>query len=266
MSLYKFLAAFILICYSQFCSCKPVVYTQNKAVVTSNKKKQLRIKTKKKKAVATAKKTENPTYNNSDKKMSKEKKGDDDDTFLSRLIKLDIPERFRLKEIVVGNPNAPKKLIIYFSYTCPHCREFHIKEFPQFKQKYIDTGKIKVEFRNYIDDQGAYESAQIIRCTCKDSVDMYEKLSEIVLQKQKEWLHSDDPANFLIKIFTDGGINENEARACLKRTDVGAGLMLEQKRAMNDLQLISMPSFINDKGEKHEGAITCDELAQFCKL
>ncbi len=267
MTLYKFLSAFVLICYSQICFCKPVVHSQNKAVLASKKpKKPLRIKNKKKKAVTTAKKTENPTDNNNDKKTSKEKENDDDDTFFSRLIKLDIPEKFRLKEIVVGNPNAPKKLIIYFSYTCPHCREFHIKEFPQFKQKYVDTGKIKVEFRNYIDDQGAYESAQIIRCTCKDSVDIYEKLSEMVLQKQKEWLHSDDPANFLIKIFSDGGIDENETRACLKRTDVGAGLMLEQKRAMNDLQLISMPSFMNDKGEKHEGAITCDKLAKFCGL
>ena len=154
MTLYRFLAAFILICYSQICFCKPVVHTQNKTVVTSNKNKQLRIKqhkTKKKKAITTEKKAKNPADNNSDKKTSKEKEGDDDDTFFSRLIKLDIPAKFRLKEIVVGNSNAPKKLIIYFSYTCPHCREFHIKEFPQFKQKYVDTGKIKVEFRKVLD-------------------------------------------------------------------------------------------------------------------
>lgn len=260
MTLYRFLAAFILVCYSQFCFCKTVVHSPSKTFIPKKKKKKLNLK---KKETNVTQKTESLINNSSDEKQNEK---NNDDTFFSRLIKLDIPEKFKLKEIIVGNQSAPKNLIIYFSYTCPHCREFHMKEFPKFKHKYIDTGKIKVEFRNYIDDQGAYEAAQIIRCICKDSINDYGKLSELVLQKQKEWLHSDDPANFLIKIFTEEGINENEVRACLKRTDIGAGLMLEQKRAMNDLQLISMPSFINDKGQKHVGTITCDELVQFCGL
>ena len=190
----------------------------------------------------------------------------EDDTFFSHLNKMNIPEHFRLKEIIVGNLAAPKTLIVYFSYTCPHCREFHRNEYPKFKKLYVDTGKIKVIFRNYIDDQGAYEAAQIIRCLCKDSVEKYEKLSNLVLSKQSDWLKSQDPPKFLIQIFTKNGTNENEARACLKRTDIGAGLMLEQQRAMRDLHLISMPSFIADGGKIHIGAVSCSELAQLCGL
>lgn len=263
MTLCRFLATFVLICYAQFCFCKSVVHAHNKTVFTSNKKRRSRIKIKKKGAVTTAKKAKNLIENTSNQKISKENEKDGDDTFFSHLIKLDIPEKFRLPKIVVGNPNAPKKLIIYFSYTCPHCRDFHMNEFPKFKQKYVDTGKVSVEFRNYIDDQGAYEAAQIIRCVCKDSVDKYKELSELVLRKQEEWLHSNDPANFLIKIFTNGGINESVAQSCLKRTDIGAGLMLEQKRAMNDLHLATAPSFVNGKGEKHEGTMSYDKLVQF---
>lgn len=190
----------------------------------------------------------------------------EDDTFFSHLDKMNIPERFRLKEMLVGNPAAPKTLIIYFSYTCPHCREFHRNEYPKFKKKYVDTGMVKVIFRNYIDDQGAYEAAQIIRCLCHDSVEKYEKLTNLVLNKQRDWLKSQDPPKFLIQIFTENGISENEVRACLKRTDIGAGLMLEQQRAMRDLHLISMPSFIADGGKMHVGAINCDELARLCEL
>ena len=42
--------------------------------------------------------------------------------------------------------------------------------------------------------------------------------------------------------------------------------MLEQQRAMRDLHLISMPSFIADGGKVHIGAVSCSELAQLCGL
>lgn len=189
-----------------------------------------------------------------------------DDSFGARLAKMKIPEQFRLKEVVVGDPKAEKTLIVYFSYTCPHCREFHLKEFPRFKREYIDKGRIKVVFRNYLDDQGAYEAAQVVRCVCKNDVGEYCRLSESIITRQKKWLSSDEPAKFLVKIFNEAGVSENQIKACLKRTDIGAGLMLEQKRAMWELGLDSMPAFINDKGEKHIGSITYEELVKLSGL
>lgn len=187
-----------------------------------------------------------------------------DDSFGSRLAKMKIPKQFRLKEIVIGNPEAKRTLTVYFSYTCPHCREFHLKEFPRFKREYIDKGLIKVIFRNFLDDQGAYEAAQVIRCVCKDDAEGYNRLSELIMNRQKEWLSSDEPAKFLVKIFNEAGVSEKQIKACLKRTDIGAGLMLEQKRAMWEIGLDSMPAFINDKGKKHIGGITYEELVNLC--
>lgn len=273
MTLFKFFAACILVCYSQSVlpkrHAKVGTFVANKKTLRAKHSQKTKTPTKvraKKNSERNRKKKEQPAALSENVKISKDNKEKNDDTFLSHLNRLDIPEKYKLKEITIGNLSAKKTLIIYFSYTCPHCREFHMKEFPLFKQKYVDAGKIKIIFRNYIDDQGAYEAAQIIRCLCGDSADKYMQLSEIVLRKQPEWLRSDDPANFLVRIFTNNGMSEDSARACLKKTDVGAGLMLEQKRAMRDLQLISMPSFINEKGEKRIGATTCDELAKFCGL
>lgn len=189
------------------------------------------------------------------------------DTFGGRLAKMDIPETFRLKDIVIGDPKAPKTLTIYFSYTCPHCREFHLKEFPIFKKKYVDTGKIKVIFKNYLDDLGAYEAALIVRCLCKNSPKRYERLSDLVLKKQKEWLNSKDPAKFLQKIFVDfSEVSESKIKACLKKTDIGAGLMLEQKHAMFDLAIYSMPAFISNNGTVHVGKISLKKLKKLCNL
>lgn len=51
---------------------------------------------------------------------------------------------------VMGNPNAPVKLIEYASFSCPHCQHFALTGVDKLKAKYISTGKISWEFRPYL--------------------------------------------------------------------------------------------------------------------
>lgn len=204
---------------------------------------------------------------------------EDENSFKSHLMKLDIPENYRLPEIIIGSQSAEKELIIYFSYTCPHCREFHKNEYPKFKKKYIDTGKIKIIFRNYIDDPGALEAAQLVRYFCKKKLtnsrkkwlksgrmeEKYINFSTLIFKKQKEWMKSKDPQKFLKNLFNKLGFSLQEIEKCLKQTDISAGLMLEQKRAMGQYGLSSMPAFIY-KEQIWIGAVSEEELKNFCEL
>jgi protein-disulfide isomerase len=184
-------------------------------------------------------------------------------TFGDSLQKAQFPEKFKLKEIVIGKESAAKEVIIYFSYTCPHCCEFHREEFPKFKKKFVDTGKVKVIFRNYIDDQGALEAAEIIRCLYNETAEDYMRLSEVVLRHQEEWMKSAAPQEFLKDIFVQSGFDKEKVGACLLRSDIGAGLMIEQKKAMHELQIMKMPAFIVD-GKVHIGTLDCKSLAEMC--
>jgi protein-disulfide isomerase len=67
----------------------------------------------------------------------------------------------------------------------------------------------------------------------------------------------------LKNIFIKNGSSLKEVEACLQRTDIGAGLMIEQKRAMHELHIASMPAFIVN-GKTHIGRITSEELAIMC--
>jgi protein-disulfide isomerase len=51
---------------------------------------------------------------------------------------------------LMGNPNAPVKLIEYGSRTCPHCAHFTETGVPSLKSKYIATGKVSYEFRDFL--------------------------------------------------------------------------------------------------------------------
>lgn len=51
---------------------------------------------------------------------------------------------------VMGNPNAPVKLIEYASFSCPHCKHFAETGSDPLKAKYIATGKVSWEFRSFL--------------------------------------------------------------------------------------------------------------------
>jgi protein-disulfide isomerase len=48
-----------------------------------------------------------------------------------------------------GNPNAPVKLIEYGSRSCPTCRRFHEEGAGPLRTKYIATGRVSWEYRDF---------------------------------------------------------------------------------------------------------------------
>lgn len=51
------------------------------------------------------------------------------------------------KTLTIGNPNAPVTITEYADFKCPLCNRFFRGAGAQIKQQYIDTGKVKIEFR-----------------------------------------------------------------------------------------------------------------------
>ena len=55
----------------------------------------------------------------------------------------------KMRKQFIGSDNAPIKIKEYFSLTCGHCANFHVKTLPQLKEQYIDTGTVQLEFIDY---------------------------------------------------------------------------------------------------------------------
>jgi len=47
----------------------------------------------------------------------------------------------------VGSDSAPVTMVEYFRFDCPHCADFALEVEPQLEKDYIDTGKLRIEFR-----------------------------------------------------------------------------------------------------------------------
>lgn len=53
-------------------------------------------------------------------------------------------------DAVLGNASAPVTMIEFSDYECPFCKRHFTDVFPQIKKDYIDTGKVKMVFRDLI--------------------------------------------------------------------------------------------------------------------
>ena len=50
---------------------------------------------------------------------------------------------------MIGDESAPITIIEYASMSCSHCADFHTNTLPELKKEYIDTGIVRMVFRDY---------------------------------------------------------------------------------------------------------------------
>jgi protein-disulfide isomerase len=71
-------------------------------------------------------------------------------------------------DFLLGARNAPVTIVEYASMTCPHCANFDKEVMPELRKNYIDTGKVKLIFREYPLDGAARMAAAVARCLSGD--------------------------------------------------------------------------------------------------
>ncbi len=70
------------------------------------------------------------------------------------------------KSPVLGDKNAKVTIIEFSDYECPFCGRHYQQTYPQIKKNYIDTGKVKMSFKDFplSFHQSAQKAAEAARC------------------------------------------------------------------------------------------------------
>ena len=95
---------------------------------------------------------------------------------------------------VMGNPAAKVKLVEFGSMTCPHCREFDEAAMTPLTDKYVKSGQVSFEFRNYVRDSADLAASVVARCGGTSS---FFGLTRQLYAEQSEWfgkIQNSDPA------------------------------------------------------------------------
>lgn len=160
-----------------------------------------------------------------------------------------------LPDIVLGKDDAPVTIVEYASMTCGHCAHFHTTTYPVLKEKYIDTGKVKLILREFPLDIVAKAAFMLARCAGPDK---YYPMVTTLFENQKNWAFNNNPAQALMTIAKQSGMTEQQFNTCLSDAKL-AGEIDETAKRGSELGVNSTPTFFIN-GKQIAGAISTEEL------
>ncbi|MES1203370.1 MAG: DsbA family protein [Pseudomonadota bacterium] len=168
-----------------------------------------------------------------------------------------------LEDMVLGKADAPVTVIEYASTTCPHCAHFYATTYPELKKRYIDTGKVRYIYREFILNQLDAAAVMLLRCSDKEK---FFPLLDALFQKQSEWVVQ-KPIPPLLALAKQAGFTEDSFNACLdtQRNEKSKALM-DKLQARNDTAqkfgVNSTPTFFVNGKKLPAGDITIDDMAK----
>jgi protein-disulfide isomerase len=159
---------------------------------------------------------------------------------------------------VLGKPDAPITIIEYASLTCPHCAHFDVEVLPKLKEKWIDSGKVKLVLRDFPLDEPALRAAMVARCAPPDR---FYPLVDTFFGQQEQWVTARDYRAALEKLAKLGGISNKEFAACISDKKLEDQVAQSRLTAAQQLGVEATPTFFIN-GKKFDGAPTVEAFDQ----
>ena len=109
---------------------------------------------------------------------------------------------------ILGRADAPVTVIEYASFTCPSCARFHADIVPGLKKSYIDSGKVRLVYRDFPLDRVAFAASVVARCS---AADRYFGVVDLLFREQPRWAGAKDPMGALTGLAMLAGVSQAEA-------------------------------------------------------
>jgi protein-disulfide isomerase len=150
-------------------------------------------------------------------------------------------KKFELPDLVIGKSDAPVVIEEYASLTCSHCAAFHVNVLPGLKTAYIDTGKVKLVYRDFPLDELAVAAAMVARCVGDKREAMLGKL----YSSQDVWLaQGKNPLESMFTLSEPFGMTRESMEKCLSDADVFNAIVADRDKFEKAVNVEGTPTFV----------------------
>jgi len=149
----------------------------------------------------------------------------------------------------IGSKDASVVVVEYASVVCPACASWHNAVYPEFREKYVETGKVRYIFREFPTSPERLAYAGFTIANCADESKFLKNIA-IQFKRQKALLYAQDPGKAYEELAKASGLSVKEYEACLVdpewKAEYDDGLKAAREAGVN-----STPSFFfNGKQKK----------------
>ena len=154
-----------------------------------------------------------------------------------------IPDRAGVwGDIVYGSADAPVELIEYASLTCSHCANFARNVQPRLMEDFINNGKVRLVFRNFVLNRLDLAAAAASRCMA--DVDATKRTLSTLFAEQSKWLESENQLAALAEIVGREGLDQQGFQECLQDQQVRVHVVQMTQLGAKNHKVNSTPTLV----------------------
>jgi protein-disulfide isomerase len=186
--------------------------------------------------------------------------------------------------LLIGNPEAPIKLIEFASLTCGGCAQFSADSKDEIKKDFIDSGRVSFEVRHFLRNPIDLLAASIIQCAPTERqhaliTNVFANQAELFAgaetggeAAQASLSNQGDPARFvkaadafkISAMFQSRGMAADQVNACLTNVAGVEKLVEDNNKWLETYKITGTPTFVLN-GQIAEGALSWGALRDLLK-
>ncbi len=146
-------------------------------------------------------------------------------------------------DMSLGNPRAKVTVVEYASASCPHCARFNNDVFPAFRKKYVDTGKVRYVFREFLTEPVQVAAAGFLLARCAGKAKYFQVLDDF-FHGQAHAYETGEVKTLILSAGGHAGLDEARIQACLSDKAAGDALNARVERYATEDKVEFTPTFV----------------------
>ncbi|MBR0678486.1 thioredoxin domain-containing protein [Roseomonas alkaliterrae] len=143
----------------------------------------------------------------------------------------------------MGDASAPVTVLEFFSLTCSHCGAFHRDTWPRVRAELVQTGRVRMVWRDFPLDQVALRAHAVARAFPEDR---YEAFLTALFTTQDRWAYARgaDHKAEIGKIAAMAGMAPAAFEAAWADDDLARAIILEAQAGGREFNVQATPTFV----------------------
>jgi protein-disulfide isomerase len=121
-------------------------------------------------------------------------------------------------EPMLGDENAPVTMVIYEDFECPFCQQFEQNAFPQIVSNYVDSGQVRVVWKDLplpqLGHDWAEPSAEAMECVYRQDNQAFWNVKDKVFENQNS-ITTENVVSNIKDYASQEGVSGSEIQSCI---------------------------------------------------
>ena len=142
----------------------------------------------------------------------------------------------------IGEQDAPVEFVLWEDFQCPFCGRFNLQTLPQLRQQYVDTGKVKFVWRNFV-NYGTESQDAAVAAYCAGEQEMFWEYHDTLFRNQSGVNQGAFSKNNLKGFADELGLERAAFDTCLDGVSFDAVVAADKQLGRGEFKVNGTPTF-----------------------